>query len=143
MLQLKSQPSLRQVTDLRDKLETQFRPQIDRASKELRRMLKQLGADTEQTHSLSELVSQLRERNPSLKALLLNLDAATYDARKQLSWNAHMLSAFALTKAEETYEQNLKPRLVDYRRQAEDRVKALTDKAAEYRGKVARKADSD
>ncbi|WP_097461028.1 hypothetical protein [Mangrovitalea sediminis] len=143
MLQLKSQPSLRQVTDLRDKLETQFRPQIDRASKELRRMLKQLGADTEQTHSLSELVSQLRERNPSLKALLLNLDAATYDARKQLSWNAHMLSAYALTKVEETYEQNLKPRLVDYRRQAEDRVKALTDKAAEYRGKVARNADSD
>lgn len=143
MLQLKTQTPLRQVADLREKLGTQFKPQIDRASHELKRMLKQLGAETEQVHSLADLVTQLRQRNPSLKALLINIDAATYDARKQLSWNAHMFSAFALNKAEEAYQRELKPLLADYRKQAETRVKAIADKAAEYRGKVTRKTDSE
>lgn len=143
MAQLKTQPPLRQVADLRDKLETQFRPQIDRASQELKRMLKQLGAETDQVHSLSDLVTQLRKRNPTLKALLINIDTATYDARKQLSWNVHMLSAFALNKAEEAYLRDLKPLLADYRKQAEARVQAFADKAAEYRGKMTRKTDSE
>ena len=125
--ELKTQ--LKQVQAIREKVESRLQPQLSRASGELKKMLKQLGADVDQTHSLAEIVAQVRERNPSISKLMLNLDAATYDTRKQLSWNAHMLSAFAYNKAEQAYMQDLKPRLDNYRSRAESRIKNLVQRA--------------
>lgn len=119
----------KQVQVLREKVESRLQPQLNRASGELKKMLKQLGADVDQTHSLAEIVAQVRERNPSISKLMLNLDAATYDTRKQLSWNAHMLSAFAYNKAEQAYTQDLKPRLDNYRSRAESRIRNLVQRA--------------
>ncbi len=136
--ELKSQ--LRQVSGLGEKFSARLQPQLNTASTELRKMLRQLGADLDKSHSLTEIVSQVREKNPSLSRLLLNLDAATYDTRKQLSWNAHMFSAFAYNKAEEAFARDLKPLLRSYRDTAQSRLRWLvgkagaSDKAAENAG---------
>lgn len=126
--ELKSQ--LKQVNALRERVETRLKPRLDRAGDELRKMLKQMGADVEQSHSLAEIVAQVRAKNPSFRQLMINLDAATYDTRMQVSWNAHMLSAFAFNKAEQTYAEDLKPLLNSYWSAAESRWTALADKAS-------------
>ena len=126
--ELKSQ--LKQVSAMRERVETRLKPRISRASDELKKMLKQMGADVEQSHSLADVVAQVRAKNPSFRQLMINLDAATYDTRKQVSWNAHMLSAFAFNKAEQAYAEDLKPLLNSYWSAAESRWKALAGKAA-------------
>ncbi|MFE8071488.1 hypothetical protein QQM79_10545 [Marinobacteraceae bacterium S3BR75-40.1] len=121
--------SLEQITNVKGELQEALNQQFTRASGELKAILKELGVDLNQVKSLGDVVTQLRAKNPTLKNLMLNLDAATYDTRKRLSWNAYMTSAYARTRAEEAYEQNLRPRITEYADTAETQVRELIEKA--------------
>ena len=125
MLQVDIKAPLKSAQDLRGRVEARVGPQLSRANTELQRMLKQLGADTRKAHTLAEIVNQIRVHNRSWKSLKLNLDAATYDTRKQISWNAHMMSAYAYLKAEQAFARDLKPKLDSYRASAEARLLSL------------------
>ena len=134
-----------QIKQLQDK----FQPQIDKVSTESRTFLKNMGATVVEGKSLSEVVAQLREKNPSIKSFLYNLDAATYDLRKKIEWNANMIPAFAKFEAEKKFERKVKPVLDSYVEKAEgyiesaeSSVKELADKAtklgSELKAKVSK-----
>ena len=121
-------PAQRQVnpmSELTRKLQEQSTQQWQKANEELQRILKELGADNTEEQSLSGMIRDIREKNPSFRDLMLSLDAATYDARKKFSWNAHMTSAYVLNKVEASYTNDLKPMIENYRQQAFDRLQAL------------------
>jgi len=139
--ELKSQ--LKQVSGFPGKVGARLQPQRDSISVELRKMLRQLGADLDKSQSLPEIVAQVREKNPSLSRLLLNLDAATYDTRKQLSWNAHMLSAFAYMKAEQAYVRDLRPLFQSYRDTAQWRLRWLAGKTGQHHEEAKSPAETD
>jgi len=110
------------MSELTRKLQEQSTQQWQKANEELQRILKELGADNTEEQSLSGMI---REKNPSFRDLMLSVDAATYDARKKFSWNAHMTSAYVLNKVEASYTNDLKPMIENYRQQAYDRLQAL------------------
>ncbi|MDX5299863.1 MAG: hypothetical protein LPK85_13055 [Gammaproteobacteria bacterium] len=143
MLQEQIKARLEAVNGLKNKVQARLNGPVSRVNEEVSRVLEQLGAKPEPQQSLADVVARIREKNPTLKQLMFNLDAATYDARKQLSWNAHMLSAFALNKAETAFRQDVKPRVDAYLDSAEDHLKALLDKASslqvELKGKLGKR----
>jgi hypothetical protein len=124
-----------QIKQLQDK----FQPQIDKVNVEGRNFLKNMGATTIEGKSLSEIFAEIREKNPSVKSFLYNLDAATYDLRKKIEWNANMIPAFAKFEAEKKFERKVKPFLDSYLEKAEgyiesaeSGVKDLADKATKF-----------
>ncbi|TBW59392.1 hypothetical protein EZI54_00060 [Marinobacter halodurans] len=135
MVQYSLKDSLENVRHLREQMEAQIRPQVDAASIELRKMLKDMGADPSENASLADIVSQIRERNPSLRQLAMRLDIATYDVRRKLIWNANMMSAYLSDRAGKAYELDVKPKLRHYRTSAESRAKALIDQWHDLRPK--------
>lgn len=136
MIQETIKSQIKHVQELADKLQEQIKPQLEKANQEGKRVLQQLGAEVEENSSVSTVFSQIREHNPTLKQLFLNLDTATYDARKQLSWNANMMSAYALMEAEKAYDKQVKPVVNRYVENVEAQLKVLTEKAAELKSKV-------
>lgn len=113
------------MSDLTRKLQEQTSQQWQKANQELQRMLRELGARDTENESISAMVRDIRERNPSFRDLMLSLDAATYDTRKRLSWNAHMTSAYLMNKVEASYTNDLKPLVANYRQQTSERLDAL------------------
>lgn len=122
--------SIEQINALKGDVREALNQQFGKASEELKHILAELGVNLSEAKSLGDVVSQIRAKNPTLKNLVLNLDAATYDARKRFAWNAYMTSAYARTRAEEAYEQNVRPRLTEYAETAETQVKDLLGKAS-------------
>ncbi|TVP55273.1 MAG: hypothetical protein EA349_09670 [Halomonadaceae bacterium] len=137
MVQQQLNRSLQQVNELKQKLQTQVNNQWSKANDEIRRILTELGADVSDTSNLGDIVSQIREQNPSFRQLMLKLDAATYDVRQKARWDAHMMSAYVWQKAETSYQRDLKPLVSNYREIAETRLQALISQAQNLRQKVA------
>ena len=138
MIQSTIQNQIKYFQATAEKLQAKFQPQLDKVNEEGRTFLKNMGATLEEGKSLSEVVAQLREKNPSLKSFLYNLDAATYDARKKIEWNANMIPAFAKFEAEKKFEKEVKPVIKSYAEKAEgyietaeSNVKELAQKATD------------
>ncbi len=136
MIQETFKSQLKQVQAISDKVQSTLKPQLDKATQEGKKVLSQLGATATEDKSISEVIAEIREHNPTLKSLILNLDTATYDARKQLSWNANMMSAYALFQAETKFEKEVKPAVEGYLSNAESKLKSLLEKATELKAKV-------
>lgn len=137
MVQEKVKTQVKQVNELKQKLQDQASQQWSKASDELQRVLNELGVENAGEQSLREIVSDIREKNPSFRQLMLKLDAATYDARKRLSWNANMTTAYIRNKAEESYTNELRPLVSNYRKQAEERLQSLATQARKLRHRFA------
>ncbi|PAV27430.1 hypothetical protein C8D92_107184 [Tamilnaduibacter salinus] len=125
------QDTLNNVSAAREKLQSRVQPQVDQASAELKKVLSDLGVEVTGETRLQELVTQLRERNPSLRSFTRNLDVATYDLRKKLWWNANMMSAYVADQAGQRYEAEVKPKLQHYRQTAESRARTLFEQIRE------------
>lgn len=138
MLQDSFKSSFENVNSMRTKLETRMRPQLDWATLELKKVLRDMGAEPDESASLADVVSQIRERNPSLRQLAARFDIATYDLRQKLLWNANMMSAYLTDRAEQAFENEVKPKIHRYRTSAESRTKALVDQIRDLRPKVSR-----
>jgi len=121
---------------LKQRYESQVRPQFDRASGELSKVLKELGVSVDQERSFKEVIAQVRAKNPTFRDLTLNLDMATYDLRKKLWWDANMLSAYAHDKAGKTFEAEVAPRFSQARERAESEARRIL---VQLRGLTARK----
>lgn len=113
------------MSDLTRKLQEQTSQQWQKANAELQRVLRELGAQDAENESFPEMIRDIREKNSSFRELMLSLDAATYDTRKRLSWNAHMTSAYLMNQVEASYTNDLKPMVANYRQQASERLNAL------------------
>ncbi len=136
MIQEAFKSQFKQVQAISEKVQSQLKPQLDKAAKEGKKVLSQLGATKTEEKSISEIISEIREQNPTLKRLILSLDSATYDARKQLTWNASMMSAYAKFQAEIKFDKNVKPAVENYLSTAESQFKTLLEKANELKEKV-------
>ena len=136
MIQEAFKSQFKQAQAISEKVQSQLKPQFDKAAKEGKKVLSQLGATKTEEKSISEIIAEIREQNPTLKRLILSLDSATYDARKQLSWNASMMSAYAKFQAEIKFDKNVKPAVESYIATAENQFKTLLDKANELKAKV-------
>lgn len=110
---------------LKQRYESQVRPQFNRASGELRKVLRDLGVPADKERSLKEVITQVRAKNPTFRDLTLNLDMATYDLRKKLWWNANMLTAYAYDKAGKTYETEVAPKFSQARERAESEARRI------------------
>jgi len=127
---------------LKQRYESQVRPQFDRASGELRKVLKDLGVSMDEERSLKEVITQIRAKNPTFRDLTLNLDMATYDLRKKLWWDANMLRAYAYDRAGKTYETDVAARFIQARERAETEARKLFDQLRELTGRKAPEADT-
>jgi len=136
MIQEAFKSQFKQVQAISEKVQSQLKPQLDKATKEGKKVLSQLGATKTEEKSVSEIIAEIREQNPTLKRLILSLDSATYDARKQLTWNASMMSAYAKFQAEIKFEKDVKPAVEGYLSTAESQFKTLLEKANELKAKV-------
>jgi len=110
---------------LKKRYQSQVRPQFDRASGELRKVLKDLGVSVDEERSLKEVVTQIRAKNPTFRDFSLNLDMATYDLRKKLWWDANMLTAYAYDKAGQTFQTDVAPRFTEAKERAESEARRL------------------
>lgn len=133
MLQDSFKSGVENVSAFREKLEAQLRPQFDSAAAELKKVLREMGAEPGETTSLADVISQIRARNPSFRQLALRFDIATYDVRQKLRWNASMMSAYLSDRAGQTFEAELKPKLQYYRDSAESRAKGFIDQLRDLR----------
>lgn len=131
------------MSDLTRKLQEQTSQQWQKANQELQHVLRELGARGAENESVSDMVRDIREKNPSFRDLMLSLDAATYDARKRFSWNAHMTSAYLMNKVEASYTNDLKPMVANYRQQASERLDALVKQLRSMRERFQSAASED
>jgi hypothetical protein len=127
---------------LKQRYESQVRPQFDRASGELRKVLKDLGVSMDEERSLKEVITQIRAKNPTFRDLTLNLDMATYDLRKKLWWDANMLRAYAYDRAGKTYETDVAARFTQARERAESEARKLFVQLRGLTGRKAPEADT-
>ena len=125
MLQDSIKNGLNTVTEARARLEKQVKPQLDWATAELKKVLQDMGADVSEPRPLNALVSEIRSKNPSLKALLTRFDVATYDVRKKLWWDANMMGAYVADQAGKRFSADVLPKVQQVREQAETRVRQL------------------
>lgn len=136
MIQETFKTQLKQIQSVSEKVQSQLKPQLDKATAEGKKVLSQLGSTETEEKSVAEIIAEIREHNPTLKRLILNLDSATYDARKQLSWNASMMSAYAKLQAEIKFNKDVKPAIEEYVATVDGKFKSLLEKANELKGKV-------
>jgi hypothetical protein len=120
------------VSSLRKNMASRLRSQLDQASAELKKVLREMGADVSEPQSIGDIVAQIRQRNPSLSQLATRLDVATYDLRQKLRWNANMMSAYVVDKAGKTYRLDVELKLYKYRNSAESRAKTLIDQVRDF-----------
>lgn len=131
MIQDSIKNGLESVQTTRKRLEDQLRPQLDWATAELKKVLAEMGADVNEPASLTDVVEQIRSKNPSLRALARQLDVATYDLRKKLWWNANMMTAYFTDKAGKTFEAEVKPKLTEARERAEAQARRAVEQVRE------------
>ncbi|PCJ45277.1 MAG: hypothetical protein COA99_05285 [Moraxellaceae bacterium] len=128
-----------------EQIQGQVNKQLDDAKVEGIRILKELGANVETEElTFSEVVSDIREANPSVKEFVRSLNVATYDNRFRANWNATMGTALAKLNVEKAYVRNIKPRIAEARETVTAQVSNLKDltekaqdKAQELRAKIA------
>ena len=139
-----------------EQIQEQVNKQLDSAKVEGFRILKELGANVEtEEWNISEVVSEIREANPTVKEFVRNLNVATYDNRFRANWNATMGTALAKLNIEKAYVRSVKPRISEARDTVNSRVrdiqelsekaqdkaqelgKTAQDKAQELRAKIA------
>ena len=139
-----------------EQIQEQVNKQLDSAKVEGFRILKELGANVEAEElNISEVVSEIREANPTVKEFVRNLNVATYDNRFRANWNATMGTALAKLNIEKAYVRSIKPRIAEARDTVNSRVKDIQelsekaqdkaqelsktaqDKAQELRAKIA------
>lgn len=125
MMQESFKNSLEAVNSARAQLKQKLRPQLDRASAELKKVLKEMGADVSEPSSMATIVKDIRSRNPTFRSLVTRFDVATYDLRKQLWWNANMMTAYVTDKAEQTYTVEVKPKIEQARTRTEAQARRL------------------
>ncbi|MDI9245859.1 hypothetical protein [Marinobacter sp. CHS3-4] len=127
---------------LKKRYDAQLRPQVDRASGELRKVLNGLGVSLEEERSLKDVIAQIRSKNPTFRDLTLNLDFATYDLRKKLWWNANMLTAYAYDQAGKTFETEVMPKVSSARERAEAEARRFFVQIRELTGRKAADAET-
>lgn len=120
---------------LKQRYESQVRPQFNRASGEFRKVLKDLGVSMDEERSFKEVIAQIRTKNPTFRDLTLNLDMATYDLRKKLWWDANMLTAYAYDRAGKTFETDVAPKFSQARDRAESEARKLFVQLRELTGR--------
>lgn len=121
------------MSDLTRRIQEQTGQQWQKATQEFQHVLRELGARDAENESFQEMIRDIREKNPSFRELMFSLDAATYDTRKRLSWNAHMTSAYIMKRVEDSYTNDLKPMVANYRQQASERLDALLNQVRSMR----------
>lgn len=136
MIQESLKNSLESVQATRKRLEDQVRPKLDWATAELKKVLADLGADVSEPTTLANVVAQVREKNPSLKALARQFDVATYDLRKKLWWDANMVTAYFSDQAGKTYQAEVKPKIVEARDRAESQARQAIEQLRELAQKL-------
>ncbi len=125
MMQESLKNSLDAVNSARQQLAQKLRPQLDKASAELKKVLKEMGADVSEPSSMTTILKDIRSRNPTFRALVTRFDVATYDLRKQLWWNANMMTAYITDKAEQTYTVDVKSKIEQARTYTETQARRL------------------
>ena len=116
----------KQATTFKDKLQTSW----NQVGFEGRKILNTLGADlVNEDKSLSAVMSRIRDKNPSLKKFVINLDSATYDVRVKINWDAHMLSAYAWWQLDKALTDVVRPKIDTYRTTVEAKTNELVEKA--------------
>ena len=120
-----------------EQIQGQVNKQLDSAKVEGLRILKELGANVEAEElNISEVVSELREANPTVKEFVRNLNVATYDNRFRANWNATMGSALAKLNIEKAYVRSVKPRISEARDTVAARVSEIKERAQKLSGKA-------
>lgn len=137
MIQDNIKTQLENLQNASKKVQSELTVQVKKAEEGGLRVLGEIaGGEINKGTPLSEVVAKIRANNPSLKKFLLNLDAATYDTRKQLAWNTNMMAAYAKFQAEQSIERDIKPTLDTYLAEAENKLKSVAEKANEMKAKV-------
>ncbi|WP_166265285.1 hypothetical protein [Marinobacter caseinilyticus] len=113
MIQDSLKSGLDSARTLRQRIETQLRPQLDRATVEFKKVLTDLGADVSEPRPMSDVIARIRAKNPTFRSLASSVDIATYDLRKKLWWDANMMTAYVTDRAGQTYSSQVKPKFED------------------------------
>lgn len=120
-----------------EKLQAELNKRLESAKVESQRILNELGVTTELKQlTLSELVSELRAANPTVKDFIRKLDVATYDNRFRLHWDSTMMSAYTKQLAEKKYIKELKPKLEEVKATVTEQLKDVQAKAKELRARI-------
>lgn len=137
MIQDKVKTQIDSIKKQSEKLQAQLNKRLEGAKVEGQRILNELGVTTELNQlTLSELVTELRAANPSVKDFVRKLDVATYDNRFRLHWDSTMMSAYTKQLAEKKYIKELKPRLEEVRSSVTEQLKEVQAKAKELRARI-------
>lgn len=137
MIQDKVKTQLDSFKKQSEKLQSELNKRLESAKVESQRILSELGVTTEINQlSLSELVTELRAANPTVKDFFRKLDVATYDNRFRLHWDSTMMSAYTKQLAEKKYIKELKPRLEEVRSTVTGQLKEVQAKAKELRARI-------
>ncbi len=137
MIQEKVKAQLDTLKKQSEKLQTELTKALESAKVESQRILTELGVTTEiKELSVSDLVSELRAANPTLKDFIRKLDVATYDNRFRLHWDSSMMSAYTKQLAEKTYIKDLKPRLEEVKTTVTGQLKDVQAKAKELKARI-------
>ncbi len=125
MMQNSFKNSLGDVNSAREQLIQKLRPQLKKASAELKKVLQEMGADVSESSSTATILKDIHSRNPTFRSLVTRFDVATYDLRKQLWWKANMMTAYVTDKAEQTYTVDVKPKMEHARTRTEAKARSL------------------
>ena len=137
MIQDKVKTQIETIKKQSEKLQAELNKALDSAKVESQRILGELGVTTEINKlSLSDLVSELRAANPTVKDFIRKLDVATYDTRFRLHWDSTMMSAYTKQLAEKTYIKDLKPKLEEVQATVSEQLKDVQTKAKELRARI-------
>ena len=132
---------LEQAKSAQAKIQSVMNSQFDKAGVEVRKILKDMGANVNADAPLNikDAIIEIKQNTSSVRQLVTNIDIATYDVRNRFSWNAHMLSALADLKAVKAVEQaveSTKPKIAAYKGQVENTVNPYIEQANGYTQKV-------
>ena len=137
MIQDKVKTQIETLKKQSEKLQSELNKRVESAKVESQRILGELGVTTQINQlSLSELVTELRAANPTVKDFIRKLDVATYDNRFRLQWDSTMMSAYTKQLAENAYIKDLKPRLEEVRATVAGQLKDVQTKAKELRARI-------
>ncbi len=138
MIQEKVKTQLEQFKKQTGQVQTQLTKVLETGKTETQRILKELGVTDADLGNmqLHDVLTKLREANPTFKTFIRNLDVATYDTRFRFNWNSTMMSAYAKQQAEKAYIEELKPKLNTLLENINDQIKELQFKTQELRSKL-------
>lgn len=126
-----------QLKGLTEKVQKQLDKQVNVARNEASKILSELGVDlkAEGGIDMDAVIKSVREKNPTLKQFIRNLDVATYNARWELSWNSKMIPAFSRLQAKKTYNKEFRPKVEELRAKVQERLNELNERTQETRKK--------